>query len=86
MPPLPLHWRPSRRKKLLKPADMAFMAGGRKRCPWCSNQMEERDMVCTTCKRVDFLGALKDNDIRLGVIVVVLLLSLAALLIFAVLS
>jgi hypothetical protein len=44
--------------------------------------MEERDMVCSTCKRVDFLGALKD-DKALLVIVGAFLLVLAGLLLLA---
>jgi hypothetical protein len=59
------------------------MANGKKQCPWCASQMEERDMACAACKRVDFLGALKDHDVRLGLIVVVSLLGLAVLLIIA---
>ena len=59
-----------------------FMAGGKKRCPRCDSQMEERDMVCS-CKRVDFLGTLKDDNTLLAIVVGVSLLVLAVLVVLA---
>jgi hypothetical protein len=55
----------------------------KKRCAWCNSPMAERDLVCSACKRVDFLGAVKEDKILLGIVVSLSLLALAGLLVLA---
>jgi hypothetical protein len=62
------------------------MAGGKKRCPSCDSQMEERDLACSTCKRVDFLGVVKEAKILLGIVVGLSLLVLAGFLVLVFMS